>query len=130
MDSDARSNHELVANTTQDWLFFIAGCACGLGMLQNSGFGQSLGFGSGFDRVYILPSGTAGFRSLFGAHGIGWLWALAVGLAVMAVGKRFRTGGRLRAADWLAVSLSIMLFDSAIPDFRPGPLGSMDEEVV
>jgi hypothetical protein len=130
MENEARSDPVTAANTTQDWLFFIAGCACGLGMLQNSGFGRGLGFGAGFDRVYLLPSGTAAFRSLFGTPGIGWFWALTVGLAVMAVGRHFRVGGRLRAAEWLAVSLTIILLDSALPDFRPERPGSMDEEVV
>ncbi|MFI5456939.1 MAG: hypothetical protein ACHRXM_15950 [Isosphaerales bacterium] len=121
IDPETRSDREPAAVTTLDLLFLIAGFACGLVLHQSSAFGDG--------RMYNLPSGAAEFRSLLGNAAIGWVWALAVGLVVVIVAKRFRYGGHVRPTEWLAVSLAIVLFDSAVPGFRPDQAMSKDGEV-
>ena len=51
---------------------------------------------------------------------LGWLWAYVVGLAFLIVGRRFRYDGRNRPAEWLAIALAVVLFESAYPAFRSG----------
>jgi hypothetical protein len=84
MDMETRSDREPAAVTTLDLLLLIAGFACGLVLHENSTFAAGRG-------AYILPSGTAGFTSLLGMTVTGWLWAFGVGLAVLVVGRCFRS---------------------------------------
>jgi hypothetical protein len=122
-DLATHSEREPRGVTTLDLLLLAAGFAFGLVMHQSSAFGHG--------RAYILPSGSAQFRSLSGRAEAGWVWAQVVGLAAVVVARRFRYGGPIRAAEWLAVSLAIVLFDSAFPGFRPMDWGAhMDQEVV
>ena len=122
MDMQMRSGREPGTVTTLDLLLVIAGFACGLVLHQNSAFGHGV--------VYILPSGTAAFRSSLGRLETAWLWAFVVGLAFLVVARRFRYRGAIRSAEWLAVSLTIVLVDSAFPAFRPDRATSTDGEIV
>ena len=122
MDMQTRSEPEPGTVTTLDLLLVIAGFACGLVLHQNSAFGHGV--------VYILPSGTATFRSSLGRLETAWLWAFVVGLAFLVVARRFRYRGAICSAEWLAVSLTIALVDSAFPAFRPDRATSTDGEIV
>ena len=96
--------------TTLDLLLFTAGFACGWVMHQ----GSALRTG----QFYICRSRAARFHSLLGTAWIGWLWAFVTGLAFLIVGRRFRYDCRNRPAEWLAVALAIVLFESVYPAFR------------
>jgi hypothetical protein len=122
MDMKSRSDRQPGAVTTLDLIMLIAGFACGLVLQQNSAFGHG--------EVYILPSGTAAFRSSLGRLEVAWFWAFVVGLTFLVVARRFRHGGAIRSAEWLAVSLTIVLLDSAFPAFRPDRVTSTDGEIV
>jgi hypothetical protein len=121
-DSLTQSNRQLGSATTSDLLFLIAGFACGLVLHQNSAFCHG--------RVYILPSGTAEFRSFLGRFEVAWLWAFIFGLAFLIVARLFRYGGAIHPAEWLAISLSIVLLNSSYPDFRPDRPASLDGQIV
>ncbi len=108
--------------TTLDLLLFTAGFACGWVMHRSSALPGS--------RFYILPLSRGGFHSLLGTVWTGWLWAFVVGLAILVLGRRFRYDCRNRPAEWLAVALAIVLFESAYPAFRTGQVGSMSGEIV
>jgi hypothetical protein len=99
-----------------------AGFACGLALLRGAAVGRGA--------VYILPSGTAAFHPLLGRTEILWLCSVIVGLSFAAVAKRLRFGDPMRSAEWLAVSLAIMLVDFAFPAFRPERAASREEELV
>jgi hypothetical protein len=58
------------------------------------------------------------FESLLGTVWIGWLWALLTGLAFLVVSCPLRYGSRDRPAEWLAVVLAIVLFESIYPPLR------------
>ncbi len=103
--------------TTLDLLLFTAGFACGWVMHQSSALRAN--------RFYILPLSRGGFHSLLGTVWLGWLWAFVLGLAFLIVGRHFRYDCSNRAAEWLAVALAVVLFESAYPAFRPGGAVSM-----
>jgi hypothetical protein len=100
--------------STLDLLLLIAGFACGWVMQQRALFtvGQA---------YYILPLSGGLFQSLLGMAWLRWLWASAVGLAFLIVGRRFRYDCRKRPAEWLAVALAIVLIESSYPAVRTGP---------
>ena len=79
-------------------------------------------------RFYILPLSRGPFHSLLGMVWTGWLWAFVSGLAFLIVGRRFRYDCRNRPAEWLAVALAIVLFESAYPAFRTASPGAMTGE--
>ena len=108
--------------TLLDNVLFIAGFACGFVLHQNSGFRH--------DVRYSFTTGASSFRSLLGGQVTGWLWALVVGVAFLIVGRRFRYGGRIRPAEWLAVVVAIVLLDSAIWGYRPESFGRPDPDFV
>jgi hypothetical protein len=122
MDMQTSADRQPRSVMTLDLVLLIAGFACGLVLRQNSAFGQA--------KVYILPSGTADFPSSLARFELAWLWAFVVGLSFVAVARRFRYGGALRPAEWLAVALAVVLVDSSFPAFRPERSTSMDEEIV
>jgi hypothetical protein len=99
--------------TILDYLMLIAGFACGFVLHQNSALRS-------VTRYYFkFTLAGADFKSSLGFAIAGWLWALVVGLVFVIAGRRFRYGGRIRPAEWLAVSLAILLVDSAIPAYVP-----------
>jgi hypothetical protein len=106
--------------TTLDLLLFTAGFACGWVMHR----GSALRFG----QFYSLPLSRGGFNSLLGTVWIAWLWASVIGLAFLIVGRRFRYDCRNRPAEWLAVALAIVLFESVYPAFRTERAGAMTGE--
>ncbi len=106
--------------TTLDLLLFTAGFACGWVMHQGSALSTGV--------FYILPLSRGPFQSILGTSWIGWLWAFSVGLAFLVVGRRFRYDCRNRPAEWLALALAILLFESVYPSFRTGRAGSMTGE--
>jgi hypothetical protein len=106
--------------TTLDLLLFTAGFACGWVMHQASALRTG--------RFYILPLSRGGFESLLGMVWTGWLWAFVIGLAFLIVGRRFRYDCRNRPAEWLAVALAMVLFESAYPAFRMDRPGAMTGE--
>lgn len=108
--------------TILDLLLFTAGFACGWVMHQGSAFRAGL--------HYRLPLSRGGFQSLLGSVWVGWLWAFVVGLALLAVARRFRYDCRGHAAEWLAVGLAIVLFESVYPAFRPDRVTAMTGETV
>jgi hypothetical protein len=108
--------------TTLDLLLLTAGFACGWVMHQ----GSALRMGC----FYILPMSRGGFDSLLGTAWAGWLWAFVTGLAFLIVGRRFRYDCRSRVAEWLAVALAILLFESVYPAFRALQVGAMTGETV
>jgi hypothetical protein len=122
MSRDAQPVQPPAGITTLDLLLFTAGFACGWVMHQASALRTG--------PHYILPLSRGGFHSLLGMAWIGWLWAFAVGLAFLIVGRRFRYDCRNRSAEWLAVALAIVLFESAYPAFRTERAGSMTGEAV
>jgi hypothetical protein len=106
--------------TTLDLLLFTAGFALGWVMHQ----GSALRTG----QYYILPISRGPFHSLLGLDAAGWLWALVVALAFLIVGRRFRFDCTGRPAEWLAVALAIVLFESFYPAFRMERPGAMTGE--
>ena len=90
--------------STLDLMLFTAGFACGWVMHQASALRIEL--------YYDLPFVTGKFQSLLGTAWIGWLWASVSGLAFLIVARPFRGGRCNRPADWLAVALAIVLFES------------------
>jgi hypothetical protein len=108
--------------TILDLLVVTAGFACGLVLFMSSRFLVG--------RVYILPSGTGSFQSLLGFPPFGLLWALVAGLAALIVGRSLRYRRHIRPAEWLAVALAIVLFDSGFGGFLPERAGSTDGEIV
>jgi hypothetical protein len=107
--------------TTLDLLLFIAGFACGWAMHQASTLRNV--------RTYlwpVLPNGYAlangqfyvdDFQSLLGMVWTGWLWAFVIGLAFLILGRHFRYDYPHRWAEWLAVALAIVLFETVYPAF-------------
>jgi hypothetical protein len=108
--------------TTLDLLLFTAGFACGWVMHQ----GSALRTG----HFYILRLSRGGFHSLLGTAWAGWLWACVIGLAFLILGRRFRYDCRSRVAEWLAVALAVVLFESVYPAFRMKQVASMTGETV
>jgi hypothetical protein len=117
MSAPNGSGREPSGISTLDLLLFTAGFACGWVMHQGSALRAGLHFTQPFSR--------GGFRSLLGMVSLGWLWAFAVGLAFLAVGRCFRYDHRLRPAEWLTVALALVLFVSVYPSFRTDRAGSM-----
>jgi hypothetical protein len=122
MNDANRPNREPGGISTLDLLLFTAGFACGWVMHQ----GSALRTG----QFYILPLSRGGFHSLLGMVWSGWLWAFVIGLAFLIVARRFRYDCRNRPAEWLAVALAIVLFESVFPAFRTERVGSMTGEAV
>jgi hypothetical protein len=108
--------------STVDLLLLTAGFACGWVMQENS----LLAVG-GWN--YSLPLWYGGHRSVLGLLWLRWLWAYVVGLAFLVIGRRFRYDCRKRPAEWLAVALAIVLFESIYPAFRTGVVLSAWETV-
>jgi hypothetical protein len=121
MDPMAQPAKPPVGITTLDLLLFTAGFACGWAMHQASTLRTV--------RTYVwpvIPNGSAlrnvqfhvgGFQSHLGMVWTGWLWAFVIGLAFLILGRHFRYDGRYRCAEWLAVALAIVLFESVYPAF-------------
>ena len=122
MNAETRLDPAPRGVTTLDLLLFTAGFACGWVMHQ----GSALRAG----HYYILPLSRGSFQSLLGASWAVWLWACVTGLALLIIGRRFRYDCRTRVAEWLAVALAIVLFESAYPAFRTKQVGSMTGETV
>ncbi len=120
MNREARLDPAPRGVTTLDLLLFTAGFACGWVMHQGSALRAS--------DFYILPMSSGGFRSLLGSVWAGWLWAAVIGLAFLIVGRRFRYDCRDRVAEWLAVALAIVLFESVYPAFRTARASAMTGE--
>jgi hypothetical protein len=125
MNQSQRSDQEPPGASTLDLVLLIAGFACGWVMHEKALF--TVG-----SWHYFLPAvlSSATFRSLLGTAWIRWLWAYVVGLAFLIVGRRFRYDCRKRPAEWLAVALAIVLFESVyqVPDgrIRIGGRNSLD----
>ena len=111
--SSVHSDRRKHALTIQDVMALIAGFVVGFVLHQVSSFRDSV--------WYRFPVGGGRFHSLLGLRPMAWPWALVVGFVFVIVGRCFRCGGRIRAAEWLAVWLGIMLLDSAITVYRPAP---------
>jgi hypothetical protein len=119
MNAENPSVRKLGGISTLDLMFFTAGFACGWVMHQT--------FSIQIERYYSLFWGGS-FHPLLGTARIGWLWAYMTGLAFLIVARPFRYGSRNRPAEWLAVALAIVLFESCYPYSRsvhPGYHGEM-----
>ena len=82
MDPQTRPVRAPAGITTLDLLLFTAGFACGWVMHQGSALRTF--------RFYILPLSRGPFQSILGMTWTGWLWAFAVGVAFLIIGRRFR----------------------------------------
>ena len=109
--------------TILDLVLLTAGFACGLVVHRSSVIGPS--------EFYILPSGRGPFHSLMDLYIVGggsgpspvdWL------LRPSAAGSVTEAG--CTPQEWLALSLAIVLVNSAFPAFRPERAGSMGQEIV
>jgi hypothetical protein len=104
MNRDTRLDSAPKGISTLDLLVFTAGFACGWVMHQRSAWCVA--------RDYDPPLDGRTFRSLMGDDWFGWLWAFVTGLAFLIVTRPFRHDCRKRPAEWLAVALALVLFES------------------
>ena len=112
MSPSQRQDPEPTGVSTVDLLLLTAGFACGW-VMDDAAFAV-------VEWNFRLPLWYGGFASVLGHPWLRWLWAFVVGLAFLVVGRRFRYDCRKRPAEWLAVALAIVLFESVYPAFRTG----------
>ena len=81
--------------------------------------GDASGFRAAQARV-LHPAVLAWrFSPAAGKVWIGWLWAGVTGLAFLIVARRFRYDCRDHPAEWLAIAIAVVLFESVYPGFGP-----------